>query len=156
MPDIYQPEIAAACERLRGYGVDASAACSSMPLCLRNPSVKSYQRFRPETLAPWLIDWGLNNRSATLGMLAERGPATRTITSARKCSPSARGTLSTRLMPSRFSPKCSAATSSRQFVIPHATRLTGSSATSPTGRSASSPSTSNGHATKRCTTIKEA
>ena len=29
---------------------------------LHNPTINSYKRFGPDTLAPWLIDWGLDNR----------------------------------------------------------------------------------------------
>lgn len=42
-----------------------------------NPSVNSYKRFGPDTLAPWLIDWGLDNRSAMVRVPPERGGATR-------------------------------------------------------------------------------
>ena len=38
-----------------------------------NPTVNSYKRFGPDTLAPWLIDWGLDNRSAMLRIPPERG-----------------------------------------------------------------------------------
>ena len=31
---------------------------------LLNPTINSFERFEPDTLAPWLIDWGLDNRSA--------------------------------------------------------------------------------------------
>ena len=41
---------------------------------LLNPTVNSYKRFGPDTLAPWLIDWGLDNRSAMVRMPPERGP----------------------------------------------------------------------------------
>ncbi|MCW5252552.1 glutamine synthetase family protein [Streptomyces sp. SHP 1-2] len=44
---------------------------------LANPTVNSYKRFGPDTLAPWLIDWGLDNRSAMLRVPPERGPASR-------------------------------------------------------------------------------
>ncbi|MFF9349352.1 glutamine synthetase family protein [Streptomyces sp. NPDC014734] len=44
---------------------------------LANPTVNSYKRFGPDTLAPWLIDWGLDNRSAMVRIPPERGPATR-------------------------------------------------------------------------------
>ncbi|MFF0741598.1 glutamine synthetase family protein [Streptomyces sp. NPDC004111] len=44
---------------------------------LQNPTINSYKRFGPDTLAPWLIDWGLDNRSAMLRVPPERGPATR-------------------------------------------------------------------------------
>ncbi|WGL51943.1 glutamine synthetase family protein [Nocardioides sp. BP30] len=42
-----------------------------------NPTINSYKRFGPDTLAPWLIDWGLDNRSAMLRIPPERGAATR-------------------------------------------------------------------------------
>jgi len=44
---------------------------------LLNPTINSYKRFGPDTLAPWLIDWGLDNRSAMVRIPPERGPATR-------------------------------------------------------------------------------
>ncbi|MFI5805824.1 glutamine synthetase family protein [Streptomyces sp. NPDC051561] len=44
---------------------------------LQNPTVNSYKRFGPDTLAPWLIDWGLDNRSAMIRVPPERGPAAR-------------------------------------------------------------------------------
>ncbi|WP_225992771.1 glutamine synthetase family protein [Actinomadura rudentiformis] len=42
-----------------------------------NPSINSYKRFGPDTLAPWLIDWGLDNRSAMIRIPPERDGATR-------------------------------------------------------------------------------
>lgn len=44
---------------------------------LANPTVNSYKRFGPDTMAPWLIDWGLDNRSAMVRIPPERGSATR-------------------------------------------------------------------------------
>ncbi|MEX3105287.1 MULTISPECIES: glutamine synthetase family protein [unclassified Streptomyces] len=44
---------------------------------LANPTVNSYKRFGPDTLAPWLIDWGLDNRSAMVRIPPERGAAAR-------------------------------------------------------------------------------
>src|SRR5207253_6243364 len=44
---------------------------------LANPTVNSYKRFGPDTLAPWLIDWGLDNRSAMIRIPPERGRAAR-------------------------------------------------------------------------------
>ncbi len=44
---------------------------------LHNPTINSYKRFGPDTLAPWLIDWGLDNRSAMIRIPPERGTATR-------------------------------------------------------------------------------
>jgi glutamine synthetase len=42
-----------------------------------NPTINSYKRFGPDTIAPWLIDWGLDNRSAMVRVPPERGKATR-------------------------------------------------------------------------------
>ncbi|NUR85495.1 MAG: glutamine synthetase [Nonomuraea sp.] len=44
---------------------------------LLNPTINSYKRFGPDTLAPWLNDWGLDNRSAMLRVPPERGAAAR-------------------------------------------------------------------------------
>src|SRR5215468_1625014 len=44
---------------------------------LLNPTINSYKRFGPDTLAPWLIDWGLDNRSAMVRIPPERGSASR-------------------------------------------------------------------------------
>ena len=44
---------------------------------LANPTVNSYKRFGPDTLAPWLIDWGLDNRSAMVRIPPERGRGAR-------------------------------------------------------------------------------
>jgi glutamine synthetase len=44
---------------------------------LLNPTINSYKRFGPDTLAPWLIDWGLDNRSAMVRVPPERGAAAR-------------------------------------------------------------------------------
>jgi glutamine synthetase len=44
---------------------------------LENPTINSYKRFGPDTLAPWLIDWGLDNRSAMVRIPPERGKASR-------------------------------------------------------------------------------
>nr|WP_042193529.1 glutamine synthetase family protein [Kibdelosporangium sp. MJ126-NF4]CEL20744.1 glutamine synthetase family protein [Kibdelosporangium sp. MJ126-NF4] len=44
---------------------------------LANPTINSYKRFGPDTLAPWLIDWGLDNRSAMIRIPPERGDGTR-------------------------------------------------------------------------------
>ena len=42
-----------------------------------SPTINSYQRFGPDTLAPWLIDWGLDNRSAMIRIPPERGGSAR-------------------------------------------------------------------------------
>ncbi|HEX3589322.1 MAG TPA: glutamine synthetase family protein [Pseudonocardiaceae bacterium] len=44
---------------------------------LTNPTINSYKRFGRDTLAPWLVDWGLDNRSATVRVPPERGRACR-------------------------------------------------------------------------------
>ena len=44
---------------------------------LLNPTINSFKRFGPDTLAPWLIDWGLDNRSAMVRIPPERGSASR-------------------------------------------------------------------------------
>jgi glutamine synthetase len=44
---------------------------------LLNPTINSYKRFGPDTLAPWLIDWGLDNRNAMVRIPPERGPGAR-------------------------------------------------------------------------------
>ncbi len=44
---------------------------------LCNPTINSYKRFGPDTLAPWLVDWGLDNRSAMVRVPPERGRAAR-------------------------------------------------------------------------------
>lgn len=44
---------------------------------ISNPTINSYKRFGPDTLAPWLIDWGMDNRSAMVRIPPERGRAAR-------------------------------------------------------------------------------
>jgi glutamine synthetase len=44
---------------------------------LLNPTINSYKRFGPDTLAPWLVDWGLDNRSTMVRIPPERGAAAR-------------------------------------------------------------------------------
>lgn len=44
---------------------------------ISNPTINSYKRFGPDTLAPWLIDWGLDNRSAMVRVPPERGMSAR-------------------------------------------------------------------------------
>jgi glutamine synthetase len=44
---------------------------------VNNPTINSYKRFGPDTLAPWLVDWGLDNRSAMVRVPPERGTAAR-------------------------------------------------------------------------------
>lgn len=42
-----------------------------------NPTINSYKRFGPDTLAPWLVDWGLDNRSAMVRIPPEMGKSSR-------------------------------------------------------------------------------
>ena len=44
---------------------------------IHNPTINSYKRFGPDTLAPWLVDWGLDNRSAMVRIPPERGSSAR-------------------------------------------------------------------------------
>ena len=44
---------------------------------ISNPTINSYKRFGPDTLAPWLVDWGLDNRSAMVRIPPERGGGSR-------------------------------------------------------------------------------
>jgi glutamine synthetase len=67
------------------YGLSATARHAAAGLlahapalaALLNPTVNSYKRFGPDTLAPWLIDWGLDNRSAMVRVPPERGSGAR-------------------------------------------------------------------------------
>jgi len=67
------------------YGLSATARHSVAGVmahapalaALLNPTVNSYKRFGPDTLAPWLIDWGLDNRSAMVRVPPERGSGAR-------------------------------------------------------------------------------
>ncbi|WP_416968745.1 glutamine synthetase family protein [Streptomyces sp. 4F14] len=67
------------------YGLSATArhavagvlAHAPALAALANPTVNSYKRFGPDTLAPWLIDWGLDNRSAMVRIPPERASGAR-------------------------------------------------------------------------------
>ncbi|MEV6179177.1 glutamine synthetase family protein [Streptomyces sp. NPDC052015] len=67
------------------YGLSATArhavagvlAHAPALAALANPTVNSYKRFGPDTLAPWLIDWGMDNRSAMVRIPPERGSGSR-------------------------------------------------------------------------------
>ncbi|MER5221869.1 glutamine synthetase family protein [Streptomyces flaveus] len=63
---------AAARHAIAGVLTHASALAA-----LLNPTVNSYKRFGPDTLAPWLVDWGLDNRSAMVRIPPERGSGAR-------------------------------------------------------------------------------
>lgn len=65
---------------LSGYALSAIAgvlAHAPALAALNNPTINSYKRFGPDTLAPWLIDWGLDNRSTMVRIPPERGEAAR-------------------------------------------------------------------------------
>ncbi|WP_370255498.1 VTC domain-containing protein [Streptomyces sp. V4I8] len=67
------------------YGLSAEARHAAAGIlahapalaALANPTVNSCKRFGPDTLAPWLIDWGLDNRSAMVRIPPERGSGAR-------------------------------------------------------------------------------
>jgi glutamine synthetase len=67
------------------YGLSATAmsaiagvlAHAPALAAISNPTINSYKRFGPDTMAPWLIDWGLDNRSAMIRIPPERGRASR-------------------------------------------------------------------------------
>ena len=44
---------------------------------LANPTVNAFKRLRPDSLAPFLVDWGLDNRSAMVRIPPERGDGAR-------------------------------------------------------------------------------
>jgi len=62
---------------LARYAIGGILAHAPAIAAIANPTINSYKRFGPDTLAPWLIDWGLDNRSAMLRVPPERGGATR-------------------------------------------------------------------------------
>jgi glutamine synthetase len=68
------PDGLSAVGRFAVGGVLAHARALS---ALLNPTINSYKRFGPDTLAPWLIDWGLDNRSTMVRIPPERGPGAR-------------------------------------------------------------------------------
>lgn len=63
--------------RLARHAIGGILAHAPAIAAVSNPTINSYKRFGPDTLAPWLIDWGLDNRSAMLRVPPERGGATR-------------------------------------------------------------------------------
>ena len=62
---------------LRRHAVAGVLAHAPALAAISNPTINSYKRFGPDTLAPWLIDWGLDNRSAMVRIPPERGRASR-------------------------------------------------------------------------------
>ncbi|MEV7009519.1 glutamine synthetase, partial [Streptosporangium sp. NPDC051022] len=59
------------------YAIGGVLAHAPALAALLNPTINSYKRFGPDTLAPWLNDWGLDNRSAMLRIPPERGAGSR-------------------------------------------------------------------------------
>ena len=59
------------------YAIGGVLAHARALSALLNPTINSYKRFGPDTLAPWLIDWGLDPRSAMVRIPPERGEAAR-------------------------------------------------------------------------------
>lgn len=59
------------------YAIAGVLAHAPALAAILNPTINSYKRFGPDTLAPWLIDWGLDNRSAMVRIPPDRGPGTR-------------------------------------------------------------------------------
>jgi glutamine synthetase len=67
------------------YGLSATASSTIAGVlahapalsAISDPTINSYKRFGPDTMAPWLIDWGLDNRSAMIRIPPERGGASR-------------------------------------------------------------------------------
>lgn len=63
--------------KLARHAIGGILAHAPAVAAVNNPTINSYKRFGPDTLAPWLIDWGLDNRSAMVRIPPERGSAAR-------------------------------------------------------------------------------
>jgi glutamine synthetase len=63
--------------RLAHHVIGGILAHAPAIAAVANPTINSYKRFGPDTLAPWLIDWGLDNRSAMVRIPPERGSGAR-------------------------------------------------------------------------------
>jgi glutamine synthetase len=59
------------------YAIGGVLAHAPALSALLNPTINSYKRFGPDTLAPWLVDWGLDNRSTMVRIPPERGAGAR-------------------------------------------------------------------------------
>jgi glutamine synthetase len=71
------PDGASGLSDLARWAIAGVLAHAPALAALLNPTVNSYKRFGPDTLAPWLIDWGLDNRSAMVRIPPERGEGSR-------------------------------------------------------------------------------
>jgi glutamine synthetase len=76
-PAFDDPEGQGGLSELASHAIAGVLAHARPVAALCNPTVNSYKRFGPDTLAPWLIDWGLDNRSAMIRIPPERGHAAR-------------------------------------------------------------------------------
>ena len=76
-PLFADPEDPHGLSELARHAIGGILAHAPAMAALENPTVNSYKRFGPDTLAPWLIDWGLDNRSAMVRIPPERGSGTR-------------------------------------------------------------------------------
>jgi glutamine synthetase len=63
--------------RVARHAIGGILAHAAAIAAVSNPTINSYKRFGPDTLAPWLVDWGLDNRSAMVRIPPERGSAAR-------------------------------------------------------------------------------
>ena len=63
--------------KLARHAIGGILAHAPALTAVSNPTINSYKRFGPDTLAPWLVDWGLDNRSAMVRIPPERGSAAR-------------------------------------------------------------------------------
>jgi glutamine synthetase len=73
----HDPNTADGLSQVARYAIGGILAHARAIAAVSNPTINSYKRFGPDTLAPWLIDWGLDNRSAMVRIPPERGGATR-------------------------------------------------------------------------------
>ncbi|WP_370287723.1 glutamine synthetase family protein [Nocardioides sp.] len=76
-PAFDDPSSADGLSDLARWAIGGILAHAPAIAAVSNPTVNSYKRFGPDTLAPWLIDWGLDNRSAMVRIPPERGAASR-------------------------------------------------------------------------------
>src|SRR3954451_9077754 len=76
--NVFGDEAAPQARSARGRAAAAGVLAHAPALAaLLNPTVNSYKRFGRATLAPWLMDWGLDNRSAMVRVPPERGAGAR-------------------------------------------------------------------------------
>lgn len=71
------PEAEHGLSKVARHAIGGILAHAPAIAALSNPTINSFKRFGPDTLAPWLVDWGLDNRSAMVRIPPERGSAAR-------------------------------------------------------------------------------